>query len=256
MKPDTLPNPAIARRFRGYLPVVIDIETAGVNPRTDAMLQIAAVILRQDSEGDLVPVSTVSSHVEPFPGANLDQRSLDFNRIDPYHPLRMAVNEQAALGKIFKPIRQELRETGCTRAIVVAHNTYFDLSFLNAAVERAGIGRNPFHPFSAFDTATLGGLAFGQTVLARLLEAAGIPFDQNDAHSAIYDAEITAELFCHIVNKYRRLGGLNGVISEESEEESRVENPFDIDLDAYETCDNKSDSEGSSDKASKPSASS
>lgn len=235
MNPDTPPNSAIAQRFRGYLPVVIDIETAGVNPRTDALLQMAAVIIRMDKQGDLVPALTVSSHIEPFPGANLDQRSLDFNRIDPYHPLRMAVNEQAALGKIFKPIRQELVDTGCKRAIVVAHNIFFDMSFLNAAVERAGIRRNPFHPFSAFDTATLGGLAFGQTVLAKALQAAGIPFDQRDAHSAIYDAEVTAELFCHIVNKFRRLGGLDFLVSEKNESEDVVlDNPFGLDLSLYD----------------------
>jgi ribonuclease T len=209
-----LPNPDIAHRFRGYLPVVVDIETAGVNCRTDALLQIAAVIVRMNPEGMLVPASTTSVHVEPFPGANLDQRSLDFNKIDPWHPLRMAVNEQAALGKIFKPIRQELMDTGCKRAILVGHNTYFDLGFLNAAVERVGIRRNPFHAFSAFDTATLAGLAFGQTVLAKAVMAAGIDYDQRDAHSAIYDAEITAQLFCHIVNKYKEVGGLKGTAIE------------------------------------------
>lgn len=232
---ETPANSAIFHRFRGYLPVVIDIETAGVNPRTDAVLQIAAVIVRMNAQGDLVPVHTVSAHIEPFPGANLDQRSLDFNGIDPYHPLRMAVNEQAALGKIFKPIRQELAETGCKRAIAVAHNIFFDLSFLNSTVERAGIRRNPFHPFSAFDTATLGGLAFGQTVLAKALSAAGIPFDHRDAHSAIYDAEVTAELFCHIVNKYKNLGGLNDTpMVLDEPEESEVENPFPVDLSLFE----------------------
>lgn len=213
-KPLLPANPDIAHRFRGYLPVVVDIETAGVNCRTDAMLQIAAVIVRMDADGMLAPAFTTSVHVEPFEGANLDQRSLDFNKIDPWHPLRMAVNEQAALGKIFKPIRQELLETGCKRAILVGHNTYFDMGFLNEAVARVGIRRNPFHAFSAFDTATLAGLAYGQTVLAKAVVAAGIEYDQRDAHSAIYDAEITAELFCRIINKFKQLGGLKGTAIE------------------------------------------
>lgn len=199
---ESIPNPDIARRFRGFLPVVIDLETAGLNAQTDALLQVAAVIVRMDAHGKLYTYKTHSVHLEPFEGANLDQRSLDFNKIDPYHPLRMAVNEQAGLGRVFKPIRQEIRDTGCTRAIVVAHNTFFDMSFLIAAVERVGIKRNPFHPFSAFDTATLGGLAYGQTVLSKALAAAGIEFNADDAHSAIYDAEVTAKLFCKIVNSY------------------------------------------------------
>lgn len=190
----------IARRFRTFLPVVVDVETGGLNAQTDALLQIAAVILRMDEDGRLFPAATHSCHVQPFEGANIDPKSIEFNGIKVDHPLRMALPEHEALTRIFKPIRQEVSETGCTRAILVGHNAFFDLGFLNAAVERTGIKRNPFHPFSSFDTATLGGLAFGQTVLAKALEAAGISWDSREAHSAIYDAEKTAELFCTIVN--------------------------------------------------------
>lgn len=192
----------ISRRFRTFLPIVVDVETGGLNAQTDALLQIAAVILRMDDEGRLFPAATYSCHVEPFEGANIDPKSIEFNGIKIDHPLRMAVSEHEALSRIFKPIRQEVSATGCTRAVLVGHNSFFDLGFLNAAVERAGIKRNPFHPFSSFDTATLGGLAYGQTVLAKAVEAAGISWDAREAHSAIYDAEKTAELFCTIVNQW------------------------------------------------------
>lgn len=192
----------ISRRFRTFLPIVVDVETGGLNAQTDALLQIAAVIPRMDEDGRLYPAETHSCHVEPFEGANIDPKSIEFNGIKVDHPLRMAVSEHEALTQIFKPIRQEVSATGCTRAILVGHNAFFDLGFLNAAVERTGIKRNPFHPFSSFDTATLGGLAYGQTVLAKALEAAGISWDSREAHSAIYDAEKTAELFCTIVNQW------------------------------------------------------
>ncbi|MFB0969134.1 MAG: exonuclease domain-containing protein, partial [Pseudomonadales bacterium] len=65
-----------------------------------------------------------------------------------------------------------------------------------------------FHPFSSFDTATLCGLAYRQTVLARACEVAGISFDADEAHSALYDCEKTADIFCSIVNKWKELGGL------------------------------------------------
>lgn len=198
----------ISRRFRTFLPVVVDVETGGLNAQTDALLQIAAVILRMDDDGQLYPAATHSCHVKPFEGANIDPKSIEFNGIKVDHPLRMAVSEQEALTKLFKPIRQEVSATGCTRAILVGHNAFFDLGFLNAAVERTGIKRNPFHPFSSFDTATLGGLAYGQTVLAKALEAAGISWDSREAHSAIYDAEKTAELFCTIVNQWDRAIGV------------------------------------------------
>ncbi len=195
-------KPVMARRFRGYLPIVVDVETAGFDAAKDALLEIAAVILRFNESGRLELGSTVSCHVEPFPDANLDPESLAFTGIDPYHPLRLARPESDALAHVFKPIRQAVREQNCTRAILVGHNPFFDLGFINAAVERTGIKRNPFHPFSTFDTATLGGLMYGQTVLARVAQATGMDWDNDSAHSAVYDAERTAEVFCHIVNRW------------------------------------------------------
>ena len=199
------------KRFRTYLPVVVDVETGGLNWQTDALLQIAAVLIRMDEEGRLYPAETHSCHVKAFEGANIDPKSLEVNGIDPDHPLRAAYAEDQALGRIFKPIRQEMRDTECTRAILVGHNATFDLNFLNAAVERSGIRRNPFHPFGCFDTATLGGLAYGQTVLARAAKAAGLKWDGREAHSAVYDAEMTAELFCRVVNRWDECNGFPGI---------------------------------------------
>ncbi len=193
----------ISQRFRGFLPVVVDVETGGLISKTDALLDIASVLLRLDDDGWLRRGETHRFHVLPFPNANIEPAALEVNRIDPNHPLRPAIPERDALQRVFREVRQEMHDTGCTRAILVGHNAHFDLSFLNEAVTRAGIKRNPFHPFSVFDTATLGGVAFGQTVLARAADAAGIDWDADAAHSAAYDAEQTAELFCKIVNRFR-----------------------------------------------------
>ncbi|MEX2489510.1 MAG: ribonuclease T [Pseudomonadales bacterium] len=198
----------IARRFRGYLPVAVDLETGGFNARTDAILEVAAIIIQMNDQGLLVPGKKMYDNVKPFEGANIEQASLDFTGIDPDSPLRLAVPESEALSKIFRAIRKELRETGCQRAILVAHNSAFDLGFINKAAERNNIKRNPFHPFSSFDTATLCGLAFGQTVLARACESANIRFDAGEAHAALYDCEKTAEMFCYIVNRWKKLGGI------------------------------------------------
>ena len=92
--------------------------------------------------------------------------------------------------------------------MLVGHNAHFDHSFLKAAIARCEIKRDPFHPFSSFDTATLCGLAYGQTVLSRACESAGIDFNNEEAHSAQYDCEKTADVFCSIVNRWRELGGL------------------------------------------------
>jgi len=193
----------MAGRFRGFLPVAIDVETGGFNSSTDALLEIAAVTMRMVENGDLVTEASFSYHVKPFEGANIEAASLEVNGIDPHHPLRPAIPEGEALNRIFREVRRAVKENGCTRAVLVGHNAHFDLGFLNAAVARAGIKRNPFHPFSVFDTATLGGVALGQTVLRRAAEAANLPWDSSSAHSARYDTEQTAELFCSIVNRFR-----------------------------------------------------
>ena len=192
----------VAGRFRGYYPVVVDVETAGFNPAEDALLEVAVVFLLVDPDGAWSPLETMSKHIQPFPGANLDKAALEFTGIDPEHPFRqeIAVSEKEALREIFQATRKLTREHGCSRAILVGHNPAFDLSFVNAAANRSGFKRNPFHPFSTFDTATLGGLAYGQTVLSRAVQAAGLEWEEEEAHSALYDAERTAELFCNIVN--------------------------------------------------------
>lgn len=193
----------MASRFRGFMPVVVDVETGGFNHQTDALLEIAAVLLRMNAAGELERGETTRFHVLPFAGANIEAAALEVNGIDPHHPLRPAIQERDALQRVFREVRSELRATDCRRAILVGHNAQFDLNFLNQAVARTGIKRNPFHPFSIFDTATLAGVAYGQTVLARAARAAGMDWDAGAAHSAAYDAERTADLFCTIVNRFR-----------------------------------------------------
>ena len=202
-------RPNMSNRFRGYLPVVLDVETGGFNPGTDALLESAIAMIQMNDSGFLELGETLSFNIKPFQGANIEDSALQFTGIDPDHPFRYAIDEKEALEKMFSKVRKEIKRTGCHRAIVVAHNASFDHSFLCRAAERCEIKRNPFHPFSTFDTATLAGLAYGQTVLARACEAAGISFNNDEAHSAAYDCNKTAELFCQIVNKWEQLSHEN-----------------------------------------------
>lgn len=198
----------IATRFRGFLPVVVDVETAGFDAQRHALLEIAAIVIRMDHDGWLRPGPTLACHVLPFLGAEVDPRALAFNKIDPEHPFRDAIPERAALERILAPIRKAVSVQGCNRAILVGHNAHFDLGFVKAAIERSNIKRDPFHAFSVFDTVSLAGLMYGQTVLARAVQAAGLDWNSSAAHSAIYDAEKTAELFCTIINRWRAAAGL------------------------------------------------
>ncbi|MGB0955174.1 MAG: ribonuclease T [Panacagrimonas sp.] len=202
---ETNNEPRVGQRFRGFLPVVVDVETGGFNDQTDALLEVAAVILGVDADGQLQRRETVFAHVEPFEGANIEKASMEVNGIRLDNPLRLAKPEPEALAHVFKPIRRAVSEQGCTRAILVGHNAHFDLGFINAAIARHNIKRSPFHPFSCFDTVTLAGAALGQTVLAKALQVADLGYDANQAHSAIYDAEKTADLFCLLVNRIGRI---------------------------------------------------
>ncbi|QBZ82602.1 Ribonuclease T [Hydrogenovibrio crunogenus] len=192
----------IKERFRGFLPVVVDVETAGFDPQTNALIEIAIVTLKMNSDGTIERDQTVQANVLPFKGSQLDKSALKFIGVeDPTHPFRMAVSEKEALEKCFTPIRQLLKETDCSRAILVGHNAFFDLSFVKAAADRCKI-KSPFHEFSTFDTVSLAGLAYGQTVLAKAVQLAEIEWDNSKAHSAEYDTIKTADLFCKIVNQW------------------------------------------------------
>jgi ribonuclease T len=213
----------IYHRFRGFLPVVVDLETGGFNSKTDALLEIAAVMVDLDDDGLLQRGECFRFHVAPFEGANMEPASLEITGIDPHHPLRPAIPERDALQRIFREIRSKLTETGCKRAVLVAHNAHFDLGFLNEAIARTGVKRSPFHPFSVFDTATLGGIAYGQTVLARMAQAAGISWDSDAAHSAAYDAEQTAEIFCGIVNSFKPIYDERKPVSDASADDAAAQ---------------------------------
>ena len=199
----TPPFRRMAERFRGYLPVVVDVETGGFDCGRHALLEIAAIPLELDADGRFVPGEVACVHLEPAPGLEIDPKSLEVTGIIIDHPFRLAKPEKAALDHIFAAVRAAVRRHGCQRAILVGHNAHFDLGFINAAVARVQHKRNPFHPFSVFDTVSLGGVAYGQTVLGRAMQAAGLAWNSEEAHSAVYDAERTAELFCKIANAWQ-----------------------------------------------------
>ena len=194
-----------SERFRGYMPVVVDVETGGFNHTTDALLEIAAVFIKLDKNGNFVPGNTIHNHIKPFSGSNLEPESLAINKIDPHNPFRMAIDEYDALESIFDQTLIYLKKHQCKRAVLVGHNAAFDLNFINAAIKRCSLKNNPFHSFTCFDTATLCGLAYGHTVLAKAVNIAGFAWDPKQAHSATYDAKMTAEIFCDVVNRYKNI---------------------------------------------------
>ena len=188
-------------RFRGYLPVVVDLETGGFDVVNNPLLELGCVFLGWD-EDQIFAGEAHEWAIEPFAGSEIDPASLKVTGIDVDDVERGALDEKDALAAFFKLVRTQMKAHGCHRAIMVAHNANFDMSFLTTACARAGLKRNPFHPFSTLDTASLAAVAYGHTVLSEACRRAGIQFDNSRAHGAGYDAERTAELFCQMVNAW------------------------------------------------------
>ena len=193
----------LKNRFRKYLPVVVDIETGGFNPETNAILEIAITLI-EEKNNKLFVGETFRHHITPFEGSVVEKESLEFTKIKLDHPLRNAVSEEIALKELFKIINVHKNKYECSRAILVGHNAHFDLSFLKAATNRNNIKKSPFHSFSVLDTVTLGALATNQTVLAKICESLNVEYDSKEAHSAAYDSDVTAKVFCKIINDFNK----------------------------------------------------
>ena len=143
-------------------------------------------------------------HVVPKKYTRITNTALSFNKIIPDHPFRLALEEKKVLCKLYGKIKKNVKENKCLKAVLVGHNAWFDLSFLVEANKRNKITNMPLHQFTSFDTATLGALVYGQTVLSQILNAAHIKFNDEKAHSALYDAIKTAQLFCKVINQFSK----------------------------------------------------
>ena len=193
----------LKNRFRKYLPVVVDLETCGFDYENSAVLEIAITLIEEE-DNQLLVGETHRYHIEPYDGLIVEDESLEFTKIKLNHPLRNAVSEEIALKELFKIINVHKNKYECSRAILVGHNAHFDLSFLKAATNRNNIKKSPFHSFSVLDTVTLGALATNQTVLAKICESLNVEYDSKEAHSAAYDSEVTAKVFCKIINDFNK----------------------------------------------------
>ncbi len=200
---------AIKHRFRGFFPVVVDVETAGFDPKTCALLEVAMQTVEMDGNGLMHPGELISANIRPFEGSVINESNIAFLKIDPFDPARDLKDETEALTEMFKIIGKQVKKHKCKRAVLVGHNAHFDLDFINAAAARCGLEKkNPFHPFTAFDTASISALVYGQTVLLKACTAAGIAFDESHAHGAVYDTGRECELFCAACNRFTLYAGL------------------------------------------------
>lgn len=197
----------IKDRFRGFLPVVVDVETAGFIPEKNALVEVAMMTVNMDERGVFTPGELYSANILPFSGSIINEANIKFLGIDPFDKNRNPQDEAEAILPMFKAVSKAVKAAHCKRAILVGHNGHFDLGFINAVAERIGKKKNPFHPFSVLDTASLAGLVYGQTVLAKACRAAHLDFDDHAAHGAAYDAQMECRLFCSLINRFNLFAG-------------------------------------------------
>jgi ribonuclease T len=189
--------------FGKYYPIVIDCETSGLDPDRHAILEVAYACLDLE-HGRLRVGSSETFHVEPFENAQFDPKSMEIHQIDHSHPLRFAEPEAIILKNLATFILEKAKKAGYRRAILVGHNAWFDLAFINKAYQRHNL-KSPFHQFTTCDTATLSGFFLKETVLAKALYKAHISYNPKEAHGALYDVEQTAKLVCYLWNKLNQL---------------------------------------------------
>ena len=188
-------------RFRGFLPVVVDLETGGFDKDVHALLQVGAASLHwMDDELGIEELATWN--VTPHPATRVEAASLELTGIDLEDPGRQALSEEVVVRELFRFARRAMRRHSCQRALLTGHNAHFDHGFVLSAANRNGVKRSPFHPFTVVDTASLAAVAYGHTVLREACQRAGLGFEGARAHAAAYDVEATARLFCAIVNAW------------------------------------------------------
>lgn len=194
---------ALNQRFRRFLPVVVDVETGGMDYQHAPIVEIALTFLTI-KKGQLVLDDDLYFHIKPFEGAIVEPNSLEFLGYDAATLATHPITESEAFEMICHQVNKRVHTENCTRAIIVGHNAHFDLAFINSAIKRHQL-KSPFHRFSTLDTASLSALLLGHTVLCQACRLAGIEWDNKCAHNALYDCQKTATLFCQLVNQSKEL---------------------------------------------------
>jgi DNA polymerase-3 subunit epsilon len=175
------------QEMRNVTFAVVDFETTGLNPETDRIVQLAAVIVT--GHGDIV--DSFDTIVKPESPAEYQHGAEHIHGISA---------EQVSNGM---PLREALEQLWSINAghVFTAHNAAFDLGFLHAESKRVGIeGHIEVH----IDTLELSRRTTGADSTRRhnlfaLCEHYGIERDQ--VHDAKSDATATAQLLMHLIKE-------------------------------------------------------
>lgn len=193
------PAPDPSRFFSPDLPSKIfwtDTETTGVDPRSNAVVQIAGII-----EIDHEIVEEFELFAAPHEGAAIEQGALDVNKrtieeLIEFPPLAQTVDTLKGLfRKYVSPYQRN------DKFVVAGYNVGFDYDFLYQAFKRVGdrygIGSWTFHAkrdvmSTVADAITELGFRPGNTKLSAVCDALSIDLD---AHDALNDVRATRTVY-------------------------------------------------------------
>jgi DNA polymerase III epsilon subunit family exonuclease len=165
---------------------VVDFETTGIDPETDRVIQVAAIVI--NGEGEIV--ESFDTVVRPENPAQYTHGA------EHVHGISM---EQVSQGM---PLREALEKvwTISEGNVFTAHNAMFDISFLHAESARVGL-ENKIDTY--VDTLALARRTDQERTrkhsLHALCEHYGI--NHENAHEAKSDATATAELLIHLMRE-------------------------------------------------------
>lgn len=173
-----------AESLKGVSFAVVDCETTGVNPETDRILQLAAIVV--NGEGEIV---------EEFETVVKPESPSDYNHgAEHIHGISA---EQVSQGM---PLRQALERLWDISEgnLFTAHNARFDINFIHAESKRVGLEKQVDR---YIDTLALSRRTDTEKErkhsLDALCEHYGI--ERERAHEAKADATATAQLLIHLM---------------------------------------------------------
>ncbi|MEE6758815.1 exonuclease domain-containing protein, partial [Limosilactobacillus pontis] len=166
---------------------VVDLETTGTNVNHgDRIIQIGCVLVQ---DGQIInQFETKVNPREKIPHTIVQLTGIH--------------NQDVRHAPLFEDVAGTIYSL-LSGTIFVAHNVNFDFPFLNAELERAGY---PQLPIPAIDTVTMSQILLPTAQSFRLRDlTSSLAIEHDHPHSAVSDAEATAQLLIDLLDRLHRL---------------------------------------------------
>ncbi|QEN06228.1 3'-5' exonuclease [Thiospirochaeta perfilievii] len=164
--------------------VVFDLETTGLNPKSERIIEIGALKIRDNEIVDRLSMLVNPGIPVPFYSTKVNGITTDM--------LIGCISD-------IEGVKQFIEFS--KNCIIVAHNISFDIGFINSYLERAN---TPILENMLVDTVRLARKAFpGEKKYSLGIIASRLNIDVLNAHRAEDDARVCYELYTMCINKLK-----------------------------------------------------